>query len=92
MPTSVYHHPTSDSRPSYIYKSEKDKYISFMSTKFSYINNVIIPFFDKYPIIGIRRKSLDFSDFKKVAFGTIVKTNKHLTPVLLRCFAVVRRL
>ena len=36
----------------------------------------ITPFFDKYPILGI--KSLDFEDFKKVC--SIVKIKKHLTP------------
>jgi len=30
----------------------------------SVIENIIIPFFEKYPISGI--KSLDFADFKKV--------------------------
>ena len=59
----------------YIYKSEKDKSISFIFTKFSDIIDIIIPFFDKYPILGI--KSLDFADFKKVA--EIVKNKKHLT-------------
>ena len=53
MPTTLFHHPTSYSRPSYIYKSEKYKYISFMITKFSYINYIIIPFFDKYPSSGL---------------------------------------
>ena len=45
-------------------------------TKYSDIVNVIIPFFNNYPILGM--KSLDFEDFKKVC--SIVKSKKHLTP------------
>lgn len=44
-------------------------------SKFTDIVNIIIPFFDKYPIQGI--KSLDFADFKKVA--SIVEDKGHLT-------------
>ena len=44
-------------------------------TKYSDIVDIIIPFFDKYPIQGL--KALDFVDFKKVA--DIMKTNDHLT-------------
>jgi len=39
------------------------------------IENKVIPFFDKYPILGI--KSLDFADFQKVA--ELVKNKEHLT-------------
>ena len=53
----------------------KDK-ISFQITKMSDIINTIIPFFEKYPIVGI--KSLDFADFKKVC--DMVKNKEHLTP------------
>jgi len=51
------------------------KVINFQITKFSDIVNIIIPFFDKYPIQG--QKALDFEDFKKVV--EIMKTNDHLT-------------
>ena len=44
-------------------------------SKFSDINNIIIPFFNKHPILGM--KSLDFIDFKKVC--DILKTKDHLT-------------
>jgi hypothetical protein len=37
--------------------------------------DIIIPFFEKYPIQG--EKSLDFSDFKKV--GEMLKNKEHLT-------------
>lgn len=55
------------------YISEKS--VSLQFTKFSDIINIIIPFFEKYQILGIKR--LDFEDFKKVA--EIVKNNQHLT-------------
>jgi len=51
------------------------KVVNFQVTKFSDIVNIIIPFFDKYPIQG--QRALDFEDFKKVA--EIMKTNDHLT-------------
>jgi len=47
----------------HIYISE-DK-VCIQITKISDIVNTIIPFFQKYPIVGI--KSLDFADFKQVA-------------------------
>jgi hypothetical protein len=43
--------------------------------KFSDIYNIIIPFFDKYPILGV--KSMDFKDFKKVS--QMVNSKEHLT-------------
>jgi len=51
------------------------KVVDFQVTKFSDIVNIIIPFFDKYPIQG--QKALDFEDFKKVV--EIMKINDHLT-------------
>lgn len=56
-----------------LYKSENTVCLSF--SKYSDIVNIIIPFFEKYPIVGI--KSFDFDDFKKVA--GIIKTKEHLT-------------
>ena len=44
-------------------------------SKFSEVNDIIIPFFNKHPILGI--KSLDFLDFQKVC--DILKTKEHLT-------------
>jgi hypothetical protein len=43
-------------------------------TKISDILNIVIPFFVKYPILGM--KSLDFEDFKKVC--NIIETKDHL--------------
>lgn len=51
-----------------------EKSVGLQITKISDINNIIIPFFEKYPIEGI--KSLDFYDFKKAAL--IVKNKEHL--------------
>lgn len=51
------------------------KVVNFQVTKFSDIVNIIIPFFNKYPIQG--QKALDFEDFKKVV--EIMKINDHLT-------------
>lgn len=56
----------------YIYKGNS---VHLQITNFSDILEKIIPFFDQYPIQGL--KSLDFADFKKVT--NIVKSKKHLT-------------
>ena len=58
--------------PKHLYQT--DKTVTLYFRNFSDIINIIIPFFEKYPILGI--KSLDFADFKKVA--DIVKTQNHL--------------
>ncbi len=47
----------------YIYNYEKKEYILLQIKNYSDIVNKIIPFFNKYPILGV--KSLDFADFKK---------------------------
>ena len=49
----------------YIYKSEISNSIRFEFGNFLDIKDIIIPFFENYPILG--QKSLDFADFKKVA-------------------------
>jgi len=48
---------------------------SFVVYKFDDILEKIIPFFQKYPLQGV--KSLDFEDFVKVAY--ILKNNVYLT-------------
>jgi hypothetical protein len=52
-----------------------EKSAQLQISKFSDINNIIIPFFNKHPILGM--KSLDFLDFKKVCL--ILKTKDHLS-------------
>ena len=56
-----------------IYTSSK--VVQLQITNSSAINNIIIPFFEKYPILGTR--ALDFEDFKKISI--IVKNKEHLT-------------
>lgn len=60
-------------RSKLIYKT--DNTVTLHITKFSVFENIIIPFFELYPLFGI--KSLDFSDFKKVS--EIIKNKFHLT-------------
>ena len=47
----------------------------FMITKFKDLTKKIIPFFDKYQIIGV--KALDFADFCKIA--ELMNNKAHLT-------------
>ena len=49
--------------------------VTLAITKTSELIEVIIPFFEKYPVQGL--KSLDFSDFKKVAM--MIDAKEHLT-------------
>ena len=49
--------------------------VDIRATKYDDIVNKIIPFFKKYPILGV--KALDFADFCKVA--EMMKDKKHLT-------------
>lgn len=49
--------------------------VEFRNTKFDHTINKIIPFFNKYPVIGV--KSKDFDDFSKVA--ELMKIKAHLT-------------
>jgi hypothetical protein len=49
--------------------------VVFSATKFSDFMECLIPFFDKYKIIGV--KSEDYQDFKKVA--QLMENKAHLT-------------
>nr|YP_009630859.1 hypothetical protein HM01MITGene33 [Hypsizygus marmoreus]QBZ73692.1 hypothetical protein HM01MITGene33 [Hypsizygus marmoreus]QCI56449.1 hypothetical protein [Hypsizygus marmoreus] len=53
-----------------------EKSVGLQISKISDIVNTIIPFFEKYHLVGI--KSFDFADFKKVAY--MVKNKEHLSP------------
>nr|YP_009710800.1 LAGLIDADG homing endonuclease [Macrolepiota fuliginosa]QFZ98749.1 LAGLIDADG homing endonuclease [Macrolepiota fuliginosa] len=57
------------------YVSKSNNTVSFAITKISEISEVVIPFFEKYSIQGL--KSLDFADFKKVAM--MIGAKEHLT-------------
>ena len=49
-----------------IYEKKKNKtWIEYRVTKIADITQKVIPFFNKYPIVGV--KALDFADFCKVA-------------------------
>jgi hypothetical protein len=58
-----------------IEKNSKNTIVGLSITKFSDINNIIISFFDKYLILGI--KQFDYLDFCKVA--KIINEGSHLT-------------
>lgn len=62
-----------DDKMSYIYY--RNNSVNFQVTKYSNIHDIIIPFFNKYPIQG--QKSLDFFDFVKVV--NMLKNKEHLT-------------
>ena len=57
------------------YLSVRDDILDYRVTKFGDIVEKIIPFFEKYPVIGVKQK--DFEDFKLVA--SIISDKKHLT-------------
>lgn len=55
--------------------NESSAIIRFTVTKFTDIQNKIIPFFDKYPLMG--NKGKDYEDFKKVS--DLMTKKSHLT-------------
>uniref|UniRef100_UPI002001A5FD hypothetical protein n=1 Tax=Exserohilum turcicum TaxID=93612 RepID=UPI002001A5FD len=57
----------------YCYLRKKENTIDFKVTKFSVVNEIIIPFFIKNPILGV--KSLDFNDWCLVS--DIVNKKEH---------------
>lgn len=57
----------------YCYLRKKENTIDFKVTKFSVVNEIIIPFFIKNPILGV--KSLDFNDWCLVS--DIVNKREH---------------
>jgi len=58
-----------------VHRYKNKETVDLIITKFSYLNEKIIPFFKKFPIIG--SKSLDFSDFEQVA--KLMENKIHLT-------------
>jgi len=52
-----------------------DKIIDLQVTRIKDLTDIIIPFFDKYPIVGVKAK--DFSDWCEIA--EIIKAGEHLT-------------
>lgn len=57
------------------YVLKKINAVEFRVTKFKDINEKIIPFFKKYPIVGVKAK--DFEDWCQVA--SLMEEKKHLT-------------
>ena len=55
--------------------SLSEKSAQLQISKISVVNNIVVPFFKKHPLLGM--KSLDFIDFCTVC--DILKTKKHLT-------------
>ena len=73
------------------YKEKKvgiseDKSVHLQIAKFKDINEQIIPFFEKYPIKGV--KSLDFEDFKKAC--KLIESKKHLTPLGIKAILDIK--
>jgi hypothetical protein len=58
-----------------IYKLDNRPMVSLAIVKYSDITNLIIPFFKKYPVLGIKEN--DFSDWCKVA--KLMNDGQHLT-------------
>lgn len=50
--------------------------VDFVVTKFSDVDNKILPFFNDYPLQGV--KALDLEDFKKVV--DIIRVKGHRSP------------
>nr|YP_009517167.1 LAGLIDADG homing endonuclease [Blastosporella zonata]YP_009517206.1 LAGLIDADG homing endonuclease [Blastosporella zonata]AYE93090.1 LAGLIDADG homing endonuclease [Blastosporella zonata]AYE93091.1 LAGLIDADG homing endonuclease [Blastosporella zonata] len=63
-----------------------DKSVHLQIAKFTDIKDKIIPFFDKYPIEGV--KSLDFEDFKKVC--KLIENKEHLTPLGIKAILDIK--
>ena len=57
------------------YLKTKQDIVDFVVSRLSDITDKIIPFFEKYPIVGV--KALDFSDFSKAS--KLIKDKSHLT-------------
>ena len=63
-----------------IEKHSKNPVINLAIVKFSDINNIVIPFFEKYPLNGT--KQLDYTDWVKIA--KIINEGSHLTAYALK--------
>jgi len=64
-----------DERPLLHLRNEKQMMVSLTIVKYSDITNLIIPFFKKYPVLGIKQN--DFSDWCKIA--KLMNDGSHLT-------------
>ena len=57
------------------YKRPKENIVDFLCKSLSENIDVVLPFFEKHPILGI--KALDFQDWSKIAY--LIKSRAHLT-------------
>ena len=57
--------------------SKYSKWIDFTIVRCDYLNLKIIPFFDKYKIIGVKLQ--DYLDFFKKKVSSLMRTKEHLT-------------
>ena len=60
----------------YVVKYEKRTVCEFIVTKIDHIIEYIIPYFEKYPVVG--SKHLNYLNFKRAAY--IIKNKGHLNP------------
>jgi len=58
-----------------LYKNQQKNSVDYKVTKINDLIEKIIPFFEKYKLLGI--KTHDFEDFKKIAL--LIKNGDHLT-------------
>jgi hypothetical protein len=58
-----------------IYTYQNNSAIDYKVSKINDLTEILIPIFDKYPILGA--KNLDYQDFKKAA--VLIKNGEHLT-------------
>ena len=68
-------------------KKESRSFVEFRVSNFTDIESKIIPFFEKYPLGGV--KQLDFESFKDVA--QVIYTKGHLTVEGLYSLLEIRR-
>jgi len=68
-------------------KSKSNTVFDFRVTKFSDLIEKVIPFFDKYSIVGV--KYHDYEDFKRVA--ELMKNGAHLTSEGLDLIRLIKK-
>jgi len=64
----------SDNKELSVHCNEKNNTALLQIKNNSYIEDKVLPFFTKYPVLGV--KQTDFEDFKRVA--ELVKNKEHL--------------
>jgi hypothetical protein len=75
-----------DQETKYIYKDESRNKIQLVFNNLTIINEKIIPFFDKFPLIGA--KANDYLFFKEIFY--LMQNNEHLTELGLAKILAIR--